>query len=100
MVGGQNNYIEITFVVFTLDINSAPSPNGFGRSLYHSCWDIVATGATTGTVNKTNYFNFQNRGVATIVYYGKIMENQKKKLIKQVCENQISDPGVGYVCER
>jgi len=28
--------------------------------------------------------------------YGKI----EKKLIKQVCENQISDPGVGYVWGR
>jgi len=29
----------------------------------------VATGVTTGTANKNNFiFNFQNRGLATIVY--------------------------------
>ena len=28
----------------------------------------VATGVTTGTTNKNIIFNFQNRGVATIVY--------------------------------
>jgi len=56
----------------------------------------VTTGVMTGMANKINFFSkLQNRGVATIVY----MENYGKtgKLIKQVCENNISDLGVSYV---
>jgi len=35
----------------------------------YSNYNIVATKVTTGTANKNNFiFNFQNRGVATIIY--------------------------------
>jgi len=37
------NFLEIKNVVFNLDGNSAPGPNGFGGVFYHSCWDIIGT---------------------------------------------------------
>jgi len=40
---------------------------------------IVATGITMGTTNKNNMF--QNKIVATMVYYGKLWKNQGKEII-------------------
>ena len=33
--------LEIKIVVFNLNGNSVPSPNGFGGVFYHSCWEII-----------------------------------------------------------
>ena len=38
-----HDFLEIKNVVFNLNGNSAPSPNGFGGVLYHSCWEIIGT---------------------------------------------------------
>jgi len=35
------NFLEIKNVVFNLNGNSAPGPNGFGSVFYHSCWEII-----------------------------------------------------------
>jgi len=37
------NFLEIKNVVFNLNGNSAPGPDGFGGLFYHSCWDIIGT---------------------------------------------------------
>jgi len=51
----------------------------------------VATGITTGTVDKNDYFNFQNRGVATIVFVEKLWKTKENKdkasLQKPDCES-------------
>jgi len=33
--------LEIKTVVFNLNGNSAPGPDGFGGVFYYSCWDII-----------------------------------------------------------
>ena len=35
------DFLEIKNVVFNLNGNSVPSPDGFGGVFYHSCWDII-----------------------------------------------------------
>jgi len=37
------DFLEIKNVVFNLNGNSAPGPNGFGGVFYHSCWEIIGT---------------------------------------------------------
>jgi len=37
------NFLEIKTIIFNLNGNSAPSPDGFGGVFYHSCWDIIGT---------------------------------------------------------
>ncbi|XP_068461592.1 uncharacterized protein [Phaseolus vulgaris] len=37
------DFLEIKNVVFNLNGNSAPGPDGFGGVFYHSCWDIIGT---------------------------------------------------------
>ncbi|KAL8488039.1 hypothetical protein ACS0TY_024349 [Phlomoides rotata] len=33
---------KIKRVAFDMEPSSAPGPNGFGSTFYHSCWDIIA----------------------------------------------------------
>jgi len=35
------NFLEIKTIVFNLNGNIAPGPDGFGGVFYHSCWDIL-----------------------------------------------------------
>ena len=37
------DFSEIKNVVFNLNGNSAPGPDGFGGVFYHSCWEIIGT---------------------------------------------------------
>jgi len=37
------DFLEIKNVIFNLNGNSAPGPDGFGGVFYHSCWDIIGT---------------------------------------------------------
>ena len=37
------NILEIKTVVFNLNGNGAPGPDGFCGVFYHSCWDIIGT---------------------------------------------------------
>jgi len=37
------DFLEIKNVVFKLNGNSVPGPNGFGGVFYHSCWEIIGT---------------------------------------------------------
>jgi len=37
--------LEIKNVIFNLNDNSAPGPDGFGGVFYHSCWEIIGTDA-------------------------------------------------------
>ena len=37
------DFLEIKNVVFNLNGNSAPGPDGFGGVFYHSCWKIIGT---------------------------------------------------------
>jgi len=37
------DYLESKNVVFNLNGNSAPGPDGFGGVFYHSCWEIIVT---------------------------------------------------------
>jgi len=37
------DFSEIKNVVFNLNGNSAPGPDGFGGVFYHSCWKIIVT---------------------------------------------------------
>jgi len=37
-------FLEIKNVVFNLNGNSAPDPDGFDDVFYHSCWEIIGTG--------------------------------------------------------
>jgi len=39
------DFLEIKNVVFNLNGNSAPSPDGFDGVFYHSCWEIIGTNA-------------------------------------------------------
>lgn len=35
---------EIKDVVFSMDKNSAPGPDGFGGAFYQGCWEIIKQG--------------------------------------------------------
>ena len=37
------DFLEIKIVVFNLNGNSDPGPDGFGGVFYHSCWEIIGT---------------------------------------------------------
>jgi len=37
------DFLEIKNVVFNLNGNSAPGPDGFGSVFHRSCWDIIGT---------------------------------------------------------
>ena len=37
------DFLEIKTVVFNLNGNSAPNPDGFGGVFCHSCWDVIGT---------------------------------------------------------
>jgi len=37
------DFLEIKNVIFNLNCNSAPGPDGFGGAFYHSCWEIIGT---------------------------------------------------------
>jgi len=37
------DFSEIKNVVFNLNDNSAPGPDGFCGIVYHSCWEIIGT---------------------------------------------------------
>jgi len=59
----------------------------------------IATGITTGRRSEKRLMDFQNKGVATIVFmenYGK----PKKTRTRLIYENQIASPGVGYAWGR
>jgi len=51
-------FYEIKNVVFNLNVNSAPSPDGFGGVFYHSCWEIIGTdvcNVVQHILNKTGF---------------------------------------------
>ena len=37
------DYLEIKNVIFNLNGNSVPAPDGFGGVFYHSCWEMIGT---------------------------------------------------------
>jgi len=50
--------LEIKNVVFNLNGNSAPGPDGFGGVFYHSCWEIIGTDVLmlfNSFLNKTGF---------------------------------------------
>ena len=51
-------FLEIKNVVFNLNGNSAPGPDGFGGVFYHSCWEIIGTDVLmlfNSFLNKTGF---------------------------------------------
>lgn len=46
---------EVESVVFSLNKDSAPGPNGFGGGLYHAFWDIISLGAYNSVLQFFNH---------------------------------------------
>jgi len=98
------DFSEIKNVVFNLNGNSAPGPDGFGGVFYHSCWEIIGTDVCNAVQQffKQNWVLFgMNSNVVSLIpkiqgddsikdYMPIVVANFKFKIISKILADRLA----------